>query len=78
MKFQNISIYGSKVKLYTRKRDEQNKQMNRQARSNMAPNFFQSWGIKRFLIYKYFCQCIASRSIHLSHPFLSELITVTQ
>ena len=59
MKFQNISIPGSKVMLCTRKRDEQtneqtnermheqmNKRMNRQARSNMPPNFFQSWGHK--------------------------------
>ena len=44
MKFQNISIPGSKVMLYTRKRV--NERTNGQARSNMTPNFFQSWGHK--------------------------------
>ena len=46
MKFQNISIHGSKVMLCTRKCDERT---NRQARSNMPPpNFFKVGGIKTF------------------------------
>ena len=44
MKFQNISIHGSKVMQCTRKCD---KRTNRQARSNMPPNFFKVGGIKR-------------------------------
>ena len=43
MKFQNISIYGSKVMLCTRKHEERTK--NGQARSNMPPNFFKVGGI---------------------------------
>ena len=57
MKFQNISIHGSKVMLCTKKHDKRtnenkertnltNERMNRQAGSNMPPNFFQSWGHK--------------------------------
>ena len=41
MKFQNISILGSKVMLCTGKHDERT---IGQARSNMPPIFFQSWG----------------------------------
>ena len=51
MKFQNITIPGSKVMLCTRKHDERTNECthartNGQARSNMPHNFFQSWGDK--------------------------------
>ena len=49
MKFQNISIPGSKVMLCTRERDERtNARMNIQARSNIHPpsTFFKLGGIK--------------------------------
>ena len=50
MKFQNISIHGSKVMLYTRKHDERmNERTNGQARSNMPPpTFFKVGGIINF------------------------------
>ena len=52
MKFQNISIHGSKVMLCTRKRDKQmNKQMNEwTSQKQYAHQLFQSWGHKNFII----------------------------
>ena len=49
MKFQNISIHGSKVILCRRKRDERkNERSNAQTRSYMPPPF-QSWEHKSFV-----------------------------
>ena len=57
MKFQNISLPGSKVMLCNRKRDERtnertheqaNEPTNRQARSNMPTIFFQSGGHNKY------------------------------
>ena len=44
MKFQNISIHGSKVMLGTRKRDEQTNE--RTSQKQYAAHFFRSWGHK--------------------------------
>ena len=57
MNFQNISIPGSKVMLCTRKREERT---NRQARSNIPLNFFQSWGHKTFNQHRHDCYSSAS------------------
>ena len=53
MKFQNISIHGSKVMLCTRKCDKRrNERPNEQTDKPEAicpPKYFQSWGHKNFI-----------------------------
>ena len=44
MKFQNISIHGSKVMLCTRKHGERTNE--RTSQKQYVPHFFQSWGHK--------------------------------
>ena len=48
MKFQNISIHGSKVTLGTRKRDERTNE--RTSQKQYAPNFLKFGGIKNHQI----------------------------
>ena len=44
MKFQNISVHGSKVMLYTRKRDEQTNEQTDKPEAICPPTFFKVGG----------------------------------